>query len=252
MSLIIGTIGKPLGGCSMKRMLFSSLVVSAVIATGYASAADLAYRAPVAVAPAFSWTGFYIGAQGGAGEQFASILGGSGLGIGGGQGAGAFAGGQIGYNYQINGLVIGIEGEGLWSNIKSRQDVSVGGLAGIALTSTQTNKAFYDVAVRLGYTLNDRTLIYSKLGAVWSNQNFSLNVNAPLSVSASWTAPGVLIGGGFEYAITNNWTARFETDFLLYAATDANFNVTGPTTTTITATTNNVNIIAKIGASYKF
>ena len=161
-----------------------------------------------------------------------------------------FLGGQIGYNYQINGLVIGIEGEGVWSNIKSHQDVST---TGLALTSTQTNRAFYDVAVRLGYTLNDRTLIYSKLGAVWSDQNFQLNVNAPFAVSATWTAPGVLIGGGFEYAITNNWTARFETDVLLYAATDANFNVTTPgTNTTITATTNNVSVIAKIGASYKF
>jgi opacity protein-like surface antigen len=90
------------------------------------------------------------------------------------------------------------------------------------------------------------------LGAVWSNQDFSLNVNAPFAVSASWTAPGVLIGGGFEYAITNNWTARFETDFLLYAATDANFNLNGAVNTTATVTTNNVNVIAKIGASYKF
>ncbi len=50
-----------------KRLLVAN-VLAAVLSVGAAHAADLPLKAaPPVVAPAFSWTGFYIGAHGGYG-----------------------------------------------------------------------------------------------------------------------------------------------------------------------------------------
>ena len=55
----------------MKKTLLAGVMLAAFAAAGSASAADLAVKAPYApLAPAFSWTGFYIGAQAGGGAQF--------------------------------------------------------------------------------------------------------------------------------------------------------------------------------------
>lgn len=47
----------------MKLLLVAGALLAGLSAT--ASAADLPARAPVYVAPVFSWTGFYIGANAG-------------------------------------------------------------------------------------------------------------------------------------------------------------------------------------------
>ena len=228
----------------MKSMIFwSSLAIAAVTPVVASSAADLApiYRGPPPIA--YNWTGCYIGAQGGGGAQFDSFTGKD--------GTGEFLGGQGGCNFQINNFVVGIEGEGVWSDIRSRADLTVLVPGGASSVSTETNKSFTDVSVRFGYTFFDRTLIYGKLGAVWTRQNFNLISNAPASITANWTAGGVLLGFGFEYAVTDRWIARLETDFLLFDAVDPTFNTTGgllPTTQTV----NSFDIVTKLALSYKF
>lgn len=53
----------------MKRILLNSAAtaVHALNLTGFAGAADLAVKAPIVAAPAFSWTGVYLGIGGGTG-----------------------------------------------------------------------------------------------------------------------------------------------------------------------------------------
>jgi outer membrane immunogenic protein len=229
----------------MKKAQFASVVLATFAAGGAASAADLAVRAPYPVAPAFSWTGFYIGAQAGGGAQFDSFTGKAGV--------GGLAGGVIGYNYQVtNAFVVGIEGEGFWSDIRSRADLANLTPGGFSSNSTETNTAFYDVAVRFGYLRFERTMVYGKVGAVWSNQKYNYSDINGNTINSTWTTPGVLIGGGFEHAITNNWLARWETDLLVFDATDATFNVGGTGFTPTRQTVNSINVLSKLGISYKF
>ena len=102
-------------------VLLSSCV--SVAAIGLAAAADLPYpvkappRAPVLVAPPDSWAGFYLGGQVGYGEDAVRWhnLGGSAafspLGsVTHDRGNGVIGGGQLGYNFQVNRLVFGVEG----------------------------------------------------------------------------------------------------------------------------------------------
>lgn len=230
----------------MKKTLLAGVMLAAFAAAGSASAADLAVKAPYApLAPAFSWTGFYIGAQAGGGAQFDTFTGKDGV--------GALAGGVLGYNYQItNAFVVGIEGEGFWSNIRSRSDFASLTPGGFSSNSTETNQSFYDVAVRFGYLRFERTMVYGKVGAVWSNQKYNYNDSNGSSINGSWTTPGVLIGAGFEHAITNNWLLRWETDLLVFNSTDATFNVGGTGFAPTTQTVNSINVVSKLGVSYKF
>ena len=95
----------------MRKLLVSLLAFTAL--TGAATAADLPTQKepPVVVVPSFIWTGFYGGVQlGGAFGQTAFSIpayryqkdwGNSGV----------FGGGHVGYNYQIQSLVLGAEAE---------------------------------------------------------------------------------------------------------------------------------------------
>ena len=63
-----------------------------------------------------------------------------------------------------------------------------------------------------------------------------------------------MIGIGLEYAFANNWTAKFEYDYLGFAAKDAQFAIGCPTCTTF-ITTQSVSAdkhIFKVGFNYLF
>src|SRR5437899_10282718 len=116
------------------KILSAAVALSAIVCAGAASAADMAVKAApyAAPAPVFSWTGCYVGVHGGAGvlldQGFQSNIDDR-------HGIGGLAGGQIGCNYQIGMLVLGIEGEGFWSGMKVTVD-QFGGINGNTLVSS--------------------------------------------------------------------------------------------------------------------
>lgn len=184
-----------------------------------AQAADLprrteAYKAPVVVpAPVFNWTGFYIGANIGAGWSRADISGSNGNGLGTNTDATFIGGGQMGYNWQINNWVLGIEGtlDGIASNGKTSNNVVIGantynGSVSANWTST--------LAARLGFAI-DNVLIYGKGGGGWVGWDGTVNwVNNGTSVSGSKSQGGWMAGVGAEWAFSRNWTAKVEYNYL--------------------------------------
>ena len=229
----------------MRRFLLASTTLIA-LAAGFSPVAMTSswaadFAPPAAIA--YNWTGCFIGAQVGGGMQSDSQTTMSGVGI--------FGGGQAGCNYQIHSFVVGIEAEGAWSSMRSRNDTIVLTPGGMSSISTERNKAFYDVAVRFGYTFFDRTLIYTKLGAVWSNQSYDLvTTNPAATTTASWSTPGVLIGEGFECEITPQWIARIEMDMLFFDSTNVTFATTGAAPSFI-QTVNSHSVVVKLGLNYK-
>jgi outer membrane immunogenic protein len=203
-------------GPTMKhsRMIVAAAAVGAML--GISSA----YAAP---ATAFSWTGFYIGANAGAGvlhDQGYLNFGSSGDR----HGVGGLAGGQIGFNYQTGRFVFGIEGEGFWSGMKVTQDQFGFGIDPNAWFATATikNKWDFDVAGRFGIAF-DRALVYGKAGWVFGGFDWNFANRIGYSNQASDTLNGLLIGLGLEYAVTNNWTAKFEYDYLGFGAKNVKF-----------------------------
>ncbi len=210
----------------IRKLLLSSVALAAV--SGTAFAADLpSRRAPPAYAPpltpVFSWTGFYLGGQVGYGfgSDNAGIV-----------GSGPFqdrpngiiGGAHVGYNFSTQSLpllgnafnsfgtafggtggVIGIEGDVDGSDY--RRTVAVTG-APFFPTSTLRDNIQGSIRGRLGIAV-DRALFYATGGAAFAE--FRTNYATTLgSDSLSRSRVGYTVGGGVEYAITNNFSLRGE------------------------------------------
>jgi outer membrane immunogenic protein len=98
----------------MKKIVLIALTLT-MLTAGPALGADLPARKapPPPPAPAFSWTGFYIGGNlGGAWDEHSLTDSIYGLTFDSGSGNGMFVGGgQVGFNYQFSTLVVGLESE---------------------------------------------------------------------------------------------------------------------------------------------
>ncbi|HKY09416.1 MAG TPA: outer membrane protein [Candidatus Binatia bacterium] len=207
-------------------------MLSVVFASG-ALAADMPVKArPIAAAPAFNWTGFYIGGNVGAAWQNSST---NFLSLPFGVGAPAdpfqvngsrahFAGGvHAGYNFQFSGnWVVGAEIDfSLLSNSANRnvrQATITGGtpVAGDFITTEDKTDWLASARARLGYAITPNWLVYGTLGGAWSRHSYEANeINTVLPFSATVgkfhkDATGVAAGGGFEYAMTQNLILRAE------------------------------------------
>ncbi len=178
----------------MKRFLLAALLAG--VATS-ALAADLPTRktppapSPVYVPPTFTWTGFYLGVNGGYG-----FGGGSGGDFGG--PSGGLVGATGGYNYQIGQFVAGVESDIDWADM-TKSGVNIAGPYSTRIDSLFTARARAGVAL-------DRALLFVTGGYAGADQNVSIS---GIGSQSSWRSAGV-IGGGLEYAFTNNISAKVE------------------------------------------
>jgi outer membrane immunogenic protein len=232
---------------------FAGALVSAAglaVCPGVATAADLpllrAPVAPVASAPAaiYSWTGFYIGGQVGAGASRSSwsdpFSGGNNTFT---SGAGFLGGGLIGANYQWNALVLGVEGDFNWTGMKGNGTDFVGEPIGTETQWTST------VAGRVGAAFN-RLLVYGKGGAAFARDRGTFTDLAGNSASSAFTRTGWIAGIGLEYGITQNWSAKVEYDYLSFGAQPLNFTTATPTAYASSTTLNAQEIRA--GINWRF
>ncbi|MDB5595227.1 MAG: outer membrane protein Omp31 precursor [Hyphomicrobiales bacterium] len=203
----------------LRSLLFSTALV-AVATTAYA--ADLPARAPAPYpAPVFTWTGFYVGVNGGyAGDKFRYPFSGD---IGGTLFAGSaslnssgFLGGaQIGYNWQFaNGIVGGVEADYAFSNVEGKLSLGAAatGLNG-SINAGSKLSGLGSVRARVGYGW-DRALFFVTggwaYGRVKSSLNAEANVLGGFSLSTSDNLNGWALGAGVEYALTNNISIKTE------------------------------------------
>lgn len=210
----------------MKYLLATVGLVSLGIAAP-ASAADLPVKAPPpVVVPMYNWSGFYIGGNGGWAEShncwdFVPIAGAV-VSDGCRDRSGGVAGGQIGYRWQSNQWVFGLEAQGDWADLSSSR-ASV--LAPAFSTRTQTDGIGLFTA-QLGYAWNS-ALLYVKGGAAVTSTNFSIrNAVGDIELaSASATRWGGTVGVGLEYGFAPNWSIGVEYDHLFMGDADNSFSV---------------------------
>ena len=248
----------------------------------------LPVKAPVYKAPvveAVNWTGFYIG--GFAGADFGrSELGVPNVASGDIYPSGVLVGGTIGYNYQIGKYVLGIEGDGAWTNLTGSAacgPLTTGLIPGTFISAPsppffQTTchddmTSIFTLAGRAGYLWGPRTLLYVKAGAAWERETWSATCNlgplngtlgpsvgdSPLvqacsnpaaalisSISASDTRVGGLIGYGTEFMFDHHWSAKAEYDWIDFGNRTLTFS--DGTAFTAKQTVSE----AKIGVNYHF
>ena len=234
----------------MKKMLLAGTALATLV-SGSAMAADLRpARAPIytkapMMAPAFSWTGCYVGGNaGGLWSNETWSLATTGAAQSTQNISGGLAGGQIGCNYQVSTWVFGIQGDYDWANASgSAADAAFAG------AMDQSNvKSLASVTGRAGYAW-DRFLGYVKGGGAWVNDNYSVTSAAGLVASGSETRNGWTLGVGGEYAFTDWLTGFAEYDYYNFGTTTD--TLTGPLGTATSNIKQNVSV-AKGGVNFKF
>jgi outer membrane immunogenic protein len=217
----------------MKKVSISIAAVVALIGMP-AFAADMPLKArPLPPAPVFSWTGCYIGGDVGGGwvrdrdnetltaTGAPSIFSPAPTNIA--RPDGVKAGGYLGCDYQFAGaFVIGALGDVQWANIRggSAQFPNSGNPAPPFFGVTGIND-FYETKVnfeasaraRIGYAFN-QVLVYATGGVAWLHvtEHDVLQSAPPVGTFTdnSSTRTGWTVGGGVDYAFTNNWIGRVE------------------------------------------
>jgi outer membrane immunogenic protein len=261
-----------------KRLLVAN-VLAALMSVGAAQAADMPIKAVVkapVIAPAFSWTGFYIGAHGGYGWGESEFSDSDSVDFPGayddlGYGSadanydtdGWLAGGQIGFNYQIDQFVIGVEADASWADIdgKGKYYLNEDDLAGSCVRQndacTTTIDALGTITARLGVAF-DRALFYVKGGAAWANVKVtsgSTDLDVPADSyhsSEETTRWGWTIGGGAEYAFADNWSVKLEYNYIDLGDDQVTFDYDTDITSPHRSTVDQHLSIVKAGINYRF
>jgi outer membrane immunogenic protein len=218
----------------MRRIHCATL--AAVVVLGFASvasAADLPVKAPMytkapVMAPLYNWTGFYIGLNAGYswGRQdndLVNVVTGVTEFSNSDHLNGFIGGGQIGYNWQVNQWVFGLEADFQGSGQKGDGTFFIATVPGIvaagtpASTFNYTDKLdwFGTVRGRIGYAMGatGNWLPYVTGGWAYGHGEISgttTSLGVATSFSGSQDYSGWTVGGGVEWAFLNNWSAKVE------------------------------------------
>ena len=189
------------------QKIFLAGIAAAGLLSGSALASDLPAKAPVYTAPIapppYNWSGLYVGANFGGGWSNGSLnIPGNNL-YG---GLSEFIGGvQAGYNFQAGHFLFGVEGE--FDGAGFAHPVLPAPTLGLV-----DQRWIGTVAGRVGL-VNDRWLLFAKLGGGWVNSNATLNLPGTVWNGSS-TSSGWLAGAGIEYGFKSHWTVKLEYDYL--------------------------------------
>ena len=209
----------------MKKFLLGTVGLVA-LGMAPASAADLAARpytkAPPMIAAVYDWSGFYIGANGGWASShncwtFTSPSVSAAEGCH--DATGGVAGGQIGYRWQANQWVFGVEGQGNWADLKGT-NVS---LFAPAFTNQSKIDSFGLLTGQVGYAWNTALLYFKGGAAVVADRNEVLTNNAVLATASGENRWGGTVGAGIEFSFAPNWSAAIEYNHLFIPSNNTNF-----------------------------
>ncbi len=286
----------------MTRLLFAGLAIGALIAPAMAADLPTDKGPPPMPVPVFSWTGIYAGVNGGYGWEnaqtqysyssipapappgFEDIFGPGGplnvggasavssaiadgflpISLGGNSTGFGTVGGQIGYNYQIDQFVLGMETDFDWVS-GTRSSTYVAPANGI-ITNTDFSSAglawLGTLRGRAGFAF-DRALIfatgglaYGRVTAASTGSGFDGFGTDTFTGSASGVRAGFAVGGGIEYAFTNNLSVKAE--YLYYDLGTAHYAVAAANAFSageglfINASQRVDGNIVRVGLNYKF
>lgn len=233
-----------------RTQLLASTTILAL--SGIAYAADMPVKAPpmAPAPPAISWTGWYVGLNGGyhwGADPCVQTLTTNVSSIGGLNGdigaavasqgtgrvctddSGFIGGGQVGYNWQINKWVVGLETDfqGATNGNNQASITNVGTVPGSGVSSTGRITSSTDLRWlgtlrgRLGIVVDQSLLVYGTGGLAYGKVDGSTTITetlgysdtpAPFGTGGSFsgTRTGWTAGGGFEYMFAPNWSVKAE------------------------------------------
>jgi outer membrane immunogenic protein len=263
---------------------------------GSAFAADLPAKAPVFKAPppaaAYSWTGFYVGANAGyawghsdPASNFTCPIPGacpyinpvqlaafSAAGTGSLSPNGFTGGGQVGYNYQngqfLYGVELDIESFRLNATLAGGGLVPSGAGQSSAVATSVGTDWLFTARPRVGWLVQPQLLLYATGGLAVTSLKVGNNVsdncaavflcglpNLAGASSTSGTMAGYAVGGGGEWAFCQHWSVKAEYLYVNFGSvsTTLTTNLAGAAAPNTMTTSAKLNAsIARFGLNYKF
>jgi outer membrane immunogenic protein len=225
----------------MKKII--AIAAAVLGSASVASAADMAVKARPLPAPVYNWTGFYIGGNvgysWGRSEDTSTLSNGAGTvlftSIDRTNLDGVVGGGQVGFNWQMQTLVWGLEADIQATGEKGGRDFTcpVGvctplipnfntipqGEFGISLFSpgpavpvslNQKLEWFGTARGRIGFLATPTVLFYGTGGLAYGEVRSTATVATLGGFSSTNTKVGYAVGAGIEGVISGNWTAKLE------------------------------------------
>ena len=186
----------------MKKLLIAATALSGFLAlTGAASAADTVVTDPV-----YDWTGFYVGLQGGYGfgdndwnedgggstdaDDFEGFVGGV----------------TAGANFQMDSIVLGVEGDLSFSDLSAELTANATFVCGIGGTCDTDSDWFGTLRGRLGFAMGN-TLPYITGGLAVGDAE---GTTSQFGQHGEDTLYGWTAGVGIEHAFSENFSAKLE------------------------------------------
>ena len=248
-------------------------IVGAMLHTAGAASADLAPTP--ARPPAFSWTGFYIGANIGAGIPLNTqerLQAGSGFGSTAfdlfppsRERAGITFGAQAGYNWQFGPWVYGVETDFNFLNGRGGQSGTFPappaywplGVSSYIVDYDPTAKYFASLRGRLGFAV-DHSLFYVTGGVAAGGARGPATLaligggfDTPFTAGPSQSSrTKYILGAGLEHAVADNWSARVEYFFLNQSLNTHLFD--NGADFQYVSRTRNENHVLRVGLNYRY
>jgi outer membrane immunogenic protein len=257
--------------------LGTAAAIAVVSCAVSAQAADLPSRvltpiAPVASVP--SWTGFYVGVEGGADistNKYTTTALGTGFLLDPnntaslGQTSGR-VGLYLGYNYQVSSsYVIGLEGDAAYDFGSTKNTTGVPGtVASVGTPDSDSVSAYskYDASIRgrAGYLITPVILAYATAGVAFRDASYA--INCPSGISSWCTAPeysnihtlqtGYTVGGGVEGFVAPNLLLRAEYRYSDFGGKDSTYFGTPAAADYFATHTHLSSSTVTVGLAYKF
>lgn len=131
--------------------------------------------------------------------------------------SGAMFGGVLGYNYQIDRIVLGVEGDFNFGNLSdSKRD-------GNYIVETSKIENFASIRARAGLLVSPALLVYATGGVAFENMTYGESCPDKAAVPFGWCSKhgaydlsksqwntGYVVGGGAEWMIAENVSLKLE------------------------------------------
>jgi outer membrane immunogenic protein len=244
----------------MKKLTLVLCAATALISAP-ALAADVGRAPPsaplIAPVPFFSWTGFYIGIQGGSvfGDLDWNYATAGGVNLVPAVTAnqltsGWLIGGTAGANFQTGSWVFGIEGDYAWADVTGSA-----ACPNLNFSCQSRLETFGTARGRVGWSWGPG-MIYGTGGAAFGDQHIrtvnlagvgvpptGTTINGSSNFAVGWTA-----GAGMEFAFLGNWSAKVEA--LFFDLGTNNFTIDSPADQSVNASHSGV--VVRGGVNYRF
>jgi outer membrane immunogenic protein len=245
----------------MRTLLSSASLCTLLVSS--ALGADMTTKAPPPAPAGYSWTGFYLGLNGGYGvgrnpstlsnftnpppgilqfiDSWKLVP------------EGWSGGVQAGYNWQINHWVLGVEADFQGASQKDSACIVCSPVAGGFLVD-QKMSWYGTVRGRLGWAAGP-VLSYVTAGWAFARINSDLTIFVPTfpttAASTHDTRSGWTVGTGLEAALAGNWTAKVEYLYMDLGTTSVPFTTSGTGGSRTGVESDIRNRIVRVGLNYR-